>query len=279
MNGLALYGSAANERAANVVDRCSARRAFRRSMPTATMSKTDDLRTGGYLLSKDLREQALASPDPEIRALADLKGKLPNSASKSTRRRARRWPMSTAALNVGVSVTRHTQKYGVPIRFSLDPAIEAEAPTIDLKQTRYDARAEIPLGGFFSQVRARGGYSDYRHDEIEDTGEIGSSFFSKGGEGRIELVQSERSGWGGTSGVQYLDRNAKIRGEEKFLPDSRQKQAGLFTLQTYVRGPWRFEGGARVEFSRLTAEAGRAARNAGAFARLHDGLGIARRPV
>ena len=58
-------------------------------------------------------------------------------------------------------------------------------------------------------MRARGGYANYRHDEIEDTGEIGSSFFSKGGEGRLELVQSERSGWGGTSGVQYLKRNAK----------------------------------------------------------------------
>ena len=37
--------------------------------------------------------------------------------------------------------------------------------------------------------------------------------------------------------------------------DGRQKQAGLFTLQTWVSGPWRFEGGARVEFSKLTAEA------------------------
>src|SRR3546814_6635043 len=60
-----------------------------------------------------------------------------------------------------------------------------------------------------------------------------SSFYSKGGEGRIELVQSTRSGWGGTSGVQYLNRNARIVGEEKFLPDSRQKQTGLFTLQSY----------------------------------------------
>jgi iron complex outermembrane receptor protein len=68
-------------------------------------------------------------------------------------------------------------------------------------------------------------------------------------------VQTERSGWGGTSGIQYLNRNAKIRGEEKFLPDSRQKQTGLFTVQTLVDGPWRFEGGARVEFSKLMAEA------------------------
>jgi iron complex outermembrane receptor protein len=119
---------------------------------------------------------------------------------------------------------------------------------------RYDARAEIPVGGFFSQVRARGGYRNYHHDELEADGAIGSSFFSKGGEGRLELVQADHRGWGGTSGVQYLERNAQIRGEEKFLPDSRQKQTGLFTLQTYVDGPVRIEGGARVEFSKLNAD-------------------------
>ena len=146
-------------------------------------SKSDDLRTGGHLLTKELREEAAASPFPEIQELADLKGELPNSAAKS-------WELAGGVayvdgdLNVGVSVTHHDALYGVPIRFSLDPDIEAEAPTIDVKQTRYDARAEIPLSGFFSQVRLRGGYAKYRHDEIEDTGEVASTFHTKGGEGR-----------------------------------------------------------------------------------------------
>ena len=216
--------------------------------------KSDDLRTGGHILSKELRRQALASPDPEIQALADLKGDLPNSAAES-KEGAIGVAYVDGGLNIGASVTRHLATYQVPIRYSLDPAIEPEAPTIDQKQTRYDFRAEIPVSGFFSHVRARGGYANYHHDELEDTGEIGSSFFSKGGEGRFELVQSERSGWGGTSGLQYLDRNARIVGEEKFLPDSRQRQAGLFTLQTLVSGKLRVEGGARVEFSKLSADA------------------------
>ena len=252
VDGLLAYGTAANERAANLgLDVPIAGHFVLHA--DGNWSKSDDLRTGGYILSKDLRDEALASPDPAIQALADLKGDLPNTEAKS-----KEGSLGAAYvdgdLNVGVSVTRHTAKYGVPIRFSLDPAIEPEAPTIDLEQTRYDARAEIPISGFFSQIRARGGYSDYHHDELEDTGEIGSSFFSKGGEGRLEVVQTERNGWGGSSGVQYLNRNAKIRGEEKFLPDSRQKQTGLFTLQTYVTGPWRFEAGGRVEFSKLTAK-------------------------
>ena len=248
------YGTAADERLANGAIDVSAGGGFV-VHADGNWTKTDDLRTGGHILSKDLRAEALASPDPEIQALATLKGDLLNSASDSKEGALGIAYVGAEGLNVGVSVTRHLSKYQVPVRYSLDPAIEAETPTIDLEQTRYDARAEIPIAGFFSQLRARGGYSNYHHDEIEDTGAIGSSFFSKGGEGRIELEQTERSGWGGTSGIQYLNRNAKIRGEEKFLPDSRQKQTGLFTLQTLVTGPWRLEAGARIEFSKLTAQA------------------------
>jgi iron complex outermembrane receptor protein len=253
VDALLNYGSAANERSGNIS----------LDVPVGghvviqgdgSFSKFGDLRTGGHLLSDDLRDEALASPDPAIRALADLKGKLPNSAGRIADL-AGGVAYVDGPLNVGVSISRHTSKYGVPIRFSLDPEIEAEQPTIDAEQTRYDARAEIPLSGFFSQVRARGGYSQYHHDELEPDGAIGSSFFSKGGEGRAELVQADHDGWGGTTGVQYLNRNVRIRGEEKFLPDARQKQSGLFTLQTLVSGPFRLEGGGRVEFSRLTAQA------------------------
>jgi iron complex outermembrane receptor protein len=253
VDALAAYGTAADERSANLgVDVPLGGRFVVHA--DGSYSKSGDLRTGGHLLSDDLREQALASPDPAIRELADLKGDLPNTAAKTTDLAAG-VAYVDGGWNVGVSIGRHKSRYGVPVRFSLDPEVEAEAPTIAARQTRGDLRVEIPLGGLFSRAGLRAGISKYRHDEIEDSGEIGSSFFSNGGELRAELVQSERSGWGGTSGIQYLDRNARIRGEEKFLPDSRQKQVGLFTLQSLVRGPVRLEAGARLEFSRLSAEA------------------------
>ena len=250
--GLLEYASAAEERSANLsVDGGIAPHFVVHA--DGNWSKSDDLRTGGHILTKELREEAAASPFPEIQELADLDGDLPNTAAKA-------WELAgglayvDGPLNAGFSVTRHNSLYGVPIRFSLDPDIEAEAPTIDVKQTRYDARAEIPLSGFFSQVRLRGGYAKYRHNEIEDTGEVGSTFNTKGGEGRAEIVQAERSGWGGTSGLQYFNRKVFIVGEEKFLPDSKQKQAGFFTMQSLVKGPLRLEGGFRVEFSKLDAK-------------------------
>jgi iron complex outermembrane receptor protein len=252
INGLLEYGSAAEERSANLsVDGEVAEHFVIHA--DGNWTKSDDLRTGGHILTKELREEAAASPSPEIQELADLNGELPNTAAKA-------WELAGGVayvdgdLNAGVSVTHHDALYGVPIRYSLDPDVEAEAPTIGVKQTRYDARAEIPVSGFFSQVRFRGGYANYRHHEIEDTGEIASTFRTKGGEGRAEVVQTERSGWGGTSGVQYFNRKVSIDGEEKFLPDAKQTQTGIFTMQSLVKGPLRLEGGLRVEFSEAKAK-------------------------
>jgi iron complex outermembrane receptor protein len=253
IDAIALYGTAANERNVNAALNVPLGGHFV-VHADGNYTRTDDLDIGGHVLSRELREQALASGDPDVEALADLKGKLPHSRSRTTEGAAG-IAYVDGDFNIGVSVTRHTARYEVPIRFELEPGAEPERPTLTPHQTRFDARAEIPLGGFFSQIRARGGYSKYWHNELEADGEIGSHFESRGGEGRLELVQRERSGWSGTSGVQYLNRDASIVGEEVFLPDSRQKQTGLFTVQTYVSGPLRVEAGARVEFSTLSAKA------------------------
>jgi iron complex outermembrane receptor protein len=251
--GLLGYGSAANERLANLaVDVPLGSGIVLHA--DGSWAKSDELRTGGFILSKPFRAEARASDDPAINALADLKGDLPNSAAKSAEV-AGAIGYVKGALNFGVSVTRHTALYGVPIRYSLDPEVEAEAPRIDVEQTRYDARAELPLSGAFANLRVRGGLARYHHDELEPDGEIGTSFYTRGGELRAELEQAERSGWGGTSGLQFLQKSVSIEGEEKYLPDARQRQSGIFTLQSLKMDRWRFEGGVRLETSRLTAEA------------------------
>ena len=247
------YASAANERSANLGVDVPLGAGFVLH-GDGSWAKSDDLRTGGHILSKSLRAEARASTDPSIRALADLNGDLPNSAARSAEI-AGAFGYVKGGLNLGVSVTRHTALYGVPIRFSLDPSIEAEAPRLDVEQTRYDLRAEVPLDGAFAFLRVRGGIARYHHDEIEPDGAIATSFYTRGGELRVELEQSERGGWGGTSGIQYLTKSVTIDGAEKYLPDARQRQSGLFTLQSIKAGDWRFEGGARIETSRLSADA------------------------
>lgn len=247
------YGSAATERSANVGINAPLGGHFVAHVDGA-YSTYDDLHVGGYLLSAPLRAQALASPDPAIQALAALKDTLPNTAGRSDDAAAG-VAYVDGDLNIGISYSHHDARYGVPIRFSLDPAVEAEAPTIDAHQDRGDVRVNVPVGGFFKMAGLRGGTSKYHHDELSPDGAIGTSFFSDGGEVRAELVQSERNGWGGTTGVQYRSQDARIRGDEKYLPDSLDQRLGFFTLQTLVRGPLRLEAAGRIEFNRAHADA------------------------
>jgi iron complex outermembrane receptor protein len=248
------YGSAANERSANAVLDVPLGEQFVFHVD-GNYSKTDDLEVGGFVLARALREEAAASPDPDIRALAELRGRLPNSAAE-TSDVAAGLAWISGGNNIGISVNRYDSRYGVPIRFSLDPAVEVEAPRIDVRQWRQDVRAEIDTGdGFLDSLRLRGGHSDYRHFELEETGEIATTFRNDGWEGRLEAVQSNRGGWGGGFGAQYFRRDFAVEGEEKFLPANLTEQYGLFVLQTLDLGAFKAEAGARFEQTRVSAEA------------------------
>lgn len=254
VEGISTYGSASDERSGNATVDVPVGKKFVVHFD-GNYTKTNDLEIGGFVLSPVLRAQAAASADPGVRALAQLRDRLPNTAAET----------SDVALgaayisgdnNFGLSVNRYDSLYGVPVRFSVQPGAEAEAPRIDVKQTRYDARAEIDTGsGLIDSVRFRAGYSDYRHNELEATGDIGTTFLTKGAEGRLELVQSTKSGWGGGSGIQYFQRDLNVIGDEKFLPPSKTSQIGLFTVQNYVHGPLRAEIGARYERQTASADA------------------------
>jgi iron complex outermembrane recepter protein len=252
VDAIGTYGSAANERSGGA----------RLDVPLSerfivhfdsSYNKTGNLETGGFILAPALRAQAAASADPEIRDLADLKGKLPNSA-------ARTWEVAGGAAvitnsgNLGFSVSRYDSLYGIPPRYSLDPGTEAEAVRLDVRQTRFDLRGEInPASGFLDAIRFRGGYADYKHDELEEDGAVGTTFTNEGIEGRLELVQRERKGWKGATGAQLFIRDLNIVGEEKFLPKSETQQYGLFTVQSFDLGKARAEIGGRIERSILSA--------------------------
>lgn len=246
------YGSAANERRiAGAIDiPLGGGMVFH---VDGSYAKLGELRSGGYLLSKTLREEAAQSPSADVRALADLKGKIPNTGAET----------SEVALGlgyvgeggkIGFSVARSDNRYGVPIRFSLDPAVEAEAPTIDVRQYRADLRAEItPESGPFDAIRLRAGYGDYRHFEIEEDGEIATRFYNEGMEGRLELSQRQQGIWSGVIGGQYLTRDFEVIGDEAFLPPTSTEQGGIFTVQNFDFGRFRTEFGARYEHSRVEA--------------------------
>ncbi|MFB0873041.1 MULTISPECIES: TonB-dependent receptor [unclassified Sphingobium] len=254
IDALANYGSAANERSGSGEIEVPLTDKFVVHFD-GSYSKTGNLDTGSYILTPTLRAQAAASDEAEIRDLASLRGKLPNSAGRI-------WEVAGGAAyidaggNIGVSFAHTDNFYGVPVRYSLDPDSEAEQVRLRMKQDRVDLRSEVAVnGGFLDSVRFRAGYADYQHQEIEDTGAVGTTFNNQSMESRLEFVQAKRGGWDGASGVQYFTRRFEVVGEEKFLPRNQTEQFGLFTLQSLDLGATRIEGGARYEHSKLSADA------------------------
>ena len=234
---------------------------------TGAFLDTRDLRVGGFVYSRALREEAAeAGLDPEE---YEARGRLDNSASRG-------FDVSGGATwffggdsSVGVSVTRLENRYGVPNRLELphdhdhdheheDEHGEEHAHgdiTLDMRQTRIDFRLDAALGGgFLERLRIRGGYADYVHDEIEGSGDIGTTFTSGGGELRVEAVQQEKNGWKGASGVQFLSRKLDAVGEEAYIPENRTSQFGLFTLQEFDLGRFKAEAAGRFERSDVRSD-------------------------
>jgi iron complex outermembrane receptor protein len=256
LNGIANYGSAATERSAGAAGDIAVGEHLVLHADGSYL-KANDLRTGkGYLLSPAARAAALSQvglprPDTDepidFAASAALRNRLPNSA-------ARTWTAGAGASiitdtgNLGVSYSHYDSLYGVPIRYATAVGQEQEAPRLSVVQNRVDLRGEVQTGGgFLDKIRVRAGQASYRHFELEEDGSVGTAFYNKGLEGRLEVVQANRGGWQGASGVQFFNRIFNVVGEEAFLPKNETNQTGFFTLQQYSAGPFRAEGGLRYE--------------------------------
>ncbi|WP_310498171.1 TonB-dependent receptor domain-containing protein [Sandarakinorhabdus sp.] len=227
--------------------------------------ETGNYRTGGFVFSEGLRAAAEAEGG-EAAQDAQARGRVANTGGRT-------WDIGGGftwigdnGANFGVALSHLENRYGIPGGLELgheeddhdgEHAEEAhvhEDITLDMRQTRVDVRAAVPLGGAFEELKFRGGWADYRHDEIESDGAIGTSFFNKSWEARLELVQRDRNGWKGATGVQVLSRNFDAQGEEAYIPLNQTRQFGLFTLQEFDLGAVRAEVGARFEHSNVTSQ-------------------------
>ena len=259
LNGIATYGSAANERSGGMAGdiALSKNLVFHAD---GSYLKTDDMKVGGYVLSPVARRQALASAiaapnDPvDFAANAALKGTLPNSAAETWTAGAG-LALITDRGSLGIAYSHYDSLYGIPVRYAIEPGQEEEAPRLSLVQNRLDLRAEVDTGGgFLKQVRLRAAAAQYRHFELEEDGAVGTAFYNKGLEGRLELVQDNRGGWTGASGAQVFSRAFNVVGDEAFLPRNLTTQLGLFTLQQFELGRFKAEAGIRYETTSLTAQ-------------------------
>lgn len=243
--------------------------------------KTDDLRVGGFVLAPTLRAEQLEIAEEELEeghaeeaeeALenANRRGRIPNSATEQKTLGAGLAYIGDRG-SLGVSVSWFDSDYGVPTRPGAghhhDEGEEGEEEeeggeeehgsvpvTIGLEQVRADLRGHLKLGGgFLDELRVRVGAADYEHTEFEGE-EVGTIFKTDGIEGRLELVQADRGGWRGASGIQFFRRDFEAIGAEAFVPPNKTSQFGIFTLQEIAAGGVEFEGAARYEHSSVSSD-------------------------
>ena len=140
---------------------------------------------------------------------------------------------------LGGSVSRLENLYGVP---------GPEGSKIDLKQTRYDLSGELdrPLIGF-EKLKVRMGYNDYKHNEIESSGEVATRFNNQAIDSRAELLHAPIAKWKGVIGVQVQNRNFSALGTEAVVPVTKSGSAGIFLLEERNWDRWRLEFGGRIE--------------------------------
>ncbi|MCD0506035.1 TonB-dependent receptor domain-containing protein [Bordetella petrii] len=129
-----------------------------------------------------------------------------------------------------------------------------DPPYVKLRSDRVDLRAEYadPFAGF-EKIRFRGGLTDYEHREIEG-GETATTFKNRGYDARLELEHKPLYGWHGVVGIQNAYSDFSAEGEEAFLPRSQTRSTGIFLLEEYRLGDWRFEVGARQDWQRISPE-------------------------
>jgi iron complex outermembrane receptor protein len=248
------FGSAATERraAAGVTARLGQTLALRVG---GSLVDTGDLRTGAFVLSAPLRAIAAGNSDPEVRELATLRGRIPNSDS-----RTRTATAGLAFINgddtLGMAVSHLDTVYAVPIRFDVTGAASAEAVFLDARQTRIDLRGSLGLGnGLFERLSLRGGYADYAHVEGgADPEDLGTRFANKGYELRLELVQRRQAGWDGAVGAQIVRRDFRAVGEEAFVPPNITQEFGVFGVQGLALGALRLEGGLRFDHRSIKSD-------------------------
>ena len=217
--------------------------------------ESDNYRTGGFVFSDNLRREA-AEAGGDVAGAAQARGRVDNTAGRTWDVGGGLGWIGQDGANLGFAVSHLENRYGIP---NGAPGGGGEEDiSLDMRQIRVDVRGAVPLTGAFKEIRVRGGGANYRHDELEDTGEIGTSFFNKSWEARLELVQANKDGWQGATGVQYFSRNFRAAGAEAYIPPNETRQLGLFTLQEFDLGAVRLEGGARYEHANVkSAQVGR----------------------
>lgn len=140
---------------------------------------------------------------------------------------------------LGLALDRFESNYGV----TAEPDV-----SIRMKRDRVTAAGE--WGGWSFQA----GSTDYRHQEIEGSGEVGTTFDSRGRDLRVQGRHGLVAGFEGVYGLQVESLDFSALGEEAFVPGTRTRNLGLFLLESTRIGALELSGGLRHERVRVASD-------------------------
>jgi iron complex outermembrane receptor protein len=171
-------------------------------------------------------------------------GKIPNTQSNS-KSGGGSLSYTTADGFLGASGQYVDTRYGVPF-------VEEGETTLHPRRTRIDVRGERRnLGGFISGIKVQGGFRDYKHDEIEGSGEIATSFKNRVTEGDLYANHGPTGALVGTFGVRGEHRDYSAAGEEALAPPTIQNTVSAFLYEELKYRHAAVQFGARVDHTTL----------------------------
>lgn len=147
------------------------------------------------------------------------------------------WVSATGHL--GASVDTYRNDYGVTAE---------EGVTIHMKRDRFSLSGEgRAFDGWFPRVSFQAGLTDYRHQELEADGAVGTTFSSKGRDLRVVARHRPLGPLEGSVGVQAEQLDFSALGEEAFVPSTRTRSAAAFVLEEWRLDGWSLSAGLRTE--------------------------------
>lgn len=146
---------------------------------------------------------------------------------------------------LGASYTRVENVYGIPDG--------SEPVEIDMHtdRFRFEADAFDPVAGV-REIRVRGAYSDYEHDELAD-GVVGQTFRNREFESRVELLHQPVAEFSGALGLHTRHREFRGEGEAaEFLAPTETTTIGVYFFEERpLTDELILEAGLRVEHTRV----------------------------
>lgn len=147
---------------------------------------------------------------------------------------------------LGASVETLDNRYGVTV----EPDV-----FIRLKRDRLALAGELrELSGPLRQVSLQASHTRYQHEEVEGSGEVGTTFRSRGNEVRAEVRHAPLGPLQGVIGVQSENLRFSALGAEAFVPGTRTRSHALFVLEELQLGATVLSAGARTERVRVHSD-------------------------